>query len=117
MNAGGENNQGRLWADGKSKSEFRSWFLTSRRMEKLSGILSATLSIDAATRRNAERALSAVQAEPDFAHSVLLLAQSSTAPPALRQSATLAFKNWIKLNYAVSPPFPAEIRDDLLTKS
>ena len=70
-------------------------------MENLSAILSATLAIDAATRRNAERALLAVQAEPDFAHSVLQLAQSSTAAPALRQSATLAFKNWIKLNYAV----------------
>ena len=86
-------------------------------MDKLSAILGATFSIDSATRKNAERAFSAVQAEPDFAHSVLLLAQSTTAPPALRQSATLAFKNWIKLNYAVSHSLFTEFYYNLLIKS
>lgn len=65
-------------------------------------VLQATLSPDATTRRSAERDLTQAQAHPDFALSILQLTQDAAVPKAIRMSAALNFKNWIKANWAVS---------------
>lgn len=78
------------------------FYRPSSTMEQLSGVLTATLSPDATTRRNAERELLQAQAHPSFGPLVLELTQNASAPKAVRQSAALSFKNWIKANWAVS---------------
>ncbi|KAM0791591.1 hypothetical protein ACM66B_006034 [Microbotryomycetes sp. NB124-2] len=70
-------------------------------MDGLSQVLTATLSADATTRRQAERELLQAQAHPSFGPSVLQLAQNAQANKAVRQSAALSFKNWIKANWAL----------------
>lgn len=70
--------------------------------QQLASILTNTLSPDANTRRGAERELLAAQGHPSFGPLVLQLAQDGTAQKAVRQSAALSFKNWIKANWAVS---------------
>ncbi|KAK4047158.1 importin-alpha export receptor [Microbotryomycetes sp. JL201] len=68
---------------------------------QLTAVLGATLSPDATTRRQAERELLQAQAHPSFGPSVLQLAQNAQADKAVRQSAALSFKNWIKANWAL----------------
>jgi exportin-2 (importin alpha re-exporter) len=76
-------------------------------MEQLSSILSATLSPDSAVRRQAERELIQFQSQDSFGPIVLQLCQDTTSGTnkAIRQSAALSFKNWIKANWAVSDEF------------
>ncbi|ORY84121.1 putative importin-alpha export receptor [Leucosporidium creatinivorum] len=69
--------------------------------QQLAAILTATLSPDSTTRRGAERELLSAQAHPSFGPLVLQLAQDATAQKAIRQSAALSFKNWIKANWAL----------------
>lgn len=70
----------------------------------LVGVLSATLSPDAATRKNAESQLLSAQAHPDFAPSILHLAQDKESSYPVRMAAALNFKNWVKANWAVRVP-------------
>ncbi|GJN90916.1 hypothetical protein Rhopal_003930-T1 [Rhodotorula paludigena] len=67
----------------------------------LASVLVSTLSPDAAVRRQAERDLAAAQAHPSFGPLVLQLAQDAAQNKAVRQSAALSFKNWIKANWAL----------------
>ncbi len=71
--------------------------------QQLATILAASLSVDSNERRQAEKALVAAQADSAaFAQVVLQLVQDGAVPKAVRQSAALSFKNWIKANWAVS---------------
>lgn len=74
-------------------------------LNALAGVLVATLSPDAPTRRQAERDLLQAQAHPSFGPLVLQLCQDPAQNKPVRQSAALSFKNWIKANWAVSFPF------------
>ena len=73
-------------------------------MDHLASILSHTLSPDASLSRAAERELESAQLHDQFGLLVLQLTQDSNQSKPIRQSAALTFKNWIKANYAVSPP-------------
>lgn len=88
-------------------------------LSALAAVLVATLSPDAPTRRQAERDLLQAQAHPSFGPLVLQLAQDAQQNRAIRQSAALNFKNWIKANWAVrslsrsphlSLPSPLQLR-------
>ncbi|GAA5958061.1 hypothetical protein JCM21900_003574 [Sporobolomyces salmonicolor] len=68
--------------------------------QQLAQILVSTLAPDAQTRRQAERELLQAQAHPSFGPLVLQLTQDASAQKAVRQSAALSFKNWIKANWA-----------------
>ncbi|GAA5843511.1 hypothetical protein JCM9279_000773 [Rhodotorula babjevae] len=70
-------------------------------LSALAAVLVATLSPDAPTRRQAERDLLQAQAHPSFGPLVLQLAQDAAQNRAIRQSAALNFKNWIKANWAL----------------
>ncbi|SCV72042.1 BQ2448_4736 [Microbotryum intermedium] len=70
-------------------------------VEQLAQMLTSTLDPNAATRRQAERNLLQIQAHPSFGVWVLQLAQDGTQNKAIRQSAALNFKNWIKANWAL----------------
>ncbi|GAA5820705.1 hypothetical protein JCM11251_003120 [Rhodosporidiobolus azoricus] len=73
----------------------------SAEQQQLAAILISTLSPDATVRRQAERELLAAQAHPSFGPTILALAQDASQPKPTRQSAALAFKNWIKANWAL----------------
>lgn len=74
-------------------------------MDALAANLQQSLSPDPQARRNAERQLDGLKAQPGFSQLVLQLAQNEQAQPAIRQSAALLFKNFVRNGWAkVSSP-------------
>ncbi|GAA6039444.1 hypothetical protein JCM8097_009549 [Rhodosporidiobolus ruineniae] len=73
----------------------------SAEQQQLASILLSTLTPDPTVRRQAERELTAAQAHPSFGPTILQLAQDGAQNKAVRQSAALSFKNWIKANWAL----------------
>lgn len=72
--------------------------------DQLRQVLSQSLSPDAQTRQNAERALLTAQTQPGHALTVLRLVSSNDAVDApARQAASIHFKNMVKKGWAPDP--------------
>ena len=69
-------------------------------VQELARLLQGSFAPDLATRRQSERSLDEMQALPNFGQLTLSLAQDINFPKPIRQSATLIFKNWVKINWA-----------------
>lgn len=73
-------------------------------IDQLRQVLSQSLSSDASTRQNAERALLMAQASPGHALTVLrLISSNDAADGPVRQSAAVHFKNMVKKGWEPDP--------------
>lgn len=68
-------------------------------MQQLAGLLQATFSPDATTRKSAEAQLSALQRQPGFGALPLGLSTSEGLDKSIRQAAALLYKNYIKQHW------------------
>ncbi|KAI1711044.1 cse1 domain-containing protein [Ditylenchus destructor] len=69
-------------------------------LSQIAQLLNATLSVDNATRRNAENEIKRLWAVPGVATIYIQLIRNEQAPPEIRMAASLALKNFVRENWS-----------------
>ena len=69
-------------------------------LQALVGYLEQTLDPDPTVRRQAEKFLESVEAQPGFPDMLLFATANETVKPPLRQAAAIAFKNLVRRQWA-----------------